>query len=111
MKDFIVQNWTSIIIIFAIAFVIGLLVIQKKWDTLRGIAYKFMLAAEMAFSSGEGKQKFEAVFATVYNLIPAWFKVFVPENLLRQKLQEWFDLAKDWADDGTVNGSIGGAGK
>lgn len=109
MKEFITQNWTSIVIIVAVAFVIIVLVIQKKWDTLRTLAYKFMLAAEMAFKSGEGKKKFEAVFRTVYDLIPEWFKIFVPEDLLRQKLQEWFDLAKDWADDGSINGSVRGA--
>lgn len=111
MKDFIMQNWASIVIVAAFLFIIGVLVVQKKWSALRELAYRIMLAAEMAFSSGEGKKKFEAVFRTVYNLVPSWFKVFVPEDLLRRKLQEWFDLAKDWADDGSVNGSVGGAGK
>lgn len=108
MKEFIIQNWTSIAIIFAFLFIILVLAIQKRWGAVRELAYRMMLAAEMAFSSGEGKKKFEAVFRTVYNLIPEWFKVFVPENLLRKKLQEWFNLAKDWADDGSINKSVGG---
>lgn len=110
MKDFIIQNWNSLVIILVFVVITLILVIRKKWDTLRALAYKFMLAAEMAFSSGEGKKKFEAVFQIVYDLIPAWFKLFVPEGILRKKLQEWFNLAKDWADDGIINGSIG-AGK
>lgn len=111
MKDFIAQNYASIVIILAFIVVVAVLIIQKKWGALRELAYKIMLAAEMAFSSGEGKKKFETVFMTVYNLIPAWFKIFVPEDLLRRKLQEWFDLAKDWADDGSVNGSVGGVSR
>jgi len=109
MKNLIIQNWNSVVVILVFGIIILMLIIQKKWGALRTLAYKMMLAAEMAFSSGEGKKKFEAVFRTVYDLIPAWFKIFVPEELLREKLQEWFNMAKDWADDGNINGSVGGA--
>jgi hypothetical protein len=112
VKDFIIQNWTSFVIVIAFLAIIAVLILQKRWGALRALAYRMMLAAEMAFSSGEGKAKFEAVFLTVYNLIPDWFKIFVPEDLLRRKLQEWFNLAKDWADDGIINDStVGGVGK
>jgi hypothetical protein len=109
MKDFIIQNWASVVIIIAFLAIIAVLILQKRWGALRTLAYRMMLAAEMAFSSGEGKAKFEAVFQTVYDLIPEWFKIFVPEDLLRRKLQEWFNMAKDWADDGIINNSAGGA--
>lgn len=106
MKDFIIQNWASIVIVLTFLLTVILLAIQKKWGIIRELAYRMMLAAEMAFASGEGKKKFEAVFKTVYDMIPAWLKIFVPENLLREKLQKWFDIAKDWADDGVVNDSV-----
>lgn len=108
MKEFLVVNWPSIVIISVFLIIVLVLVIQKRWDVLRQIAYKMMLAAEMAYASGEGRAKFEFVFTQVYSIVPAWFKVFVPENILRRKLQDWFNLAKDWADDGLVNGSTGG---
>jgi len=111
MKEFITQNLASIVIIMVFLIITVVLAVQKRWDALRQIAYKMMLAAEMAFSSGEGKAKFEYVFSHVYSLVPAWLRLFVPEAALREKLQEWFNWAKDWADDGIINNSIGGGGK
>jgi hypothetical protein len=66
-----------------------------------------MLQAERIFSDGEGKKKFDAVFEKLYNdLVPAWMHLFVSQDDIRRKLQEWYDLAKDYLDNGVIDGSL-----
>lgn len=68
-------------------------------------AYKIMLAVERAYADTEGQEKFDAAFTTIYDLLPAWLKLFVSPNEMKKKLQEWYDLAKDQLDDGKINNS------
>lgn len=83
------------------------LAITKQWDRLRGIAYALMLQAERVFAEGEGKKKFDAVFDSFYyDLIPAWLRMFVTPEGIREKLQAWYDLAKDYLDNSHIDGSI-----
>jgi len=107
MKEFFTANW--FIILLAVVFV-GFeiyLISTRQWTKLRMQAYGLMLAAERLFGSGEGKKKFDAVFEKLYhNLIPAWFRMFVSPESIREKLQEWYDLAKDYLDNGKVDNSI-----
>lgn len=80
------------------------LAITRQWEKLRGIAYALMLQAERVFSSGEGRKKFDVVFDKLYyDLIPAWLRLFVTPEGIREKLQQWYDLAKDYLDDGVIN--------
>lgn len=104
--NFLQNNWISILVVLALLLYIALLICKKKWVHLRELAYKIMLAAEKTFGQGEGKKKFEIVFERVYALIPAWLRLFIPPERLREKLQEWYILAKDYLDDGTVNNSV-----
>ena len=93
-------------LILGLLFLAGIiyLAITKQWAKLRGIAYALMLQAERVFADGEGKQKFDAVFDKLYyDLMPTWLRLFVPPDELRRKLQEWYDLAKDYLDDGVIN--------
>lgn len=104
MKEFLAGNWFALLL--GILFLAGIvyLAITRQWEKLRGIAYALMLQAERAFSDGEGKKKFDAVFDKLYyDLIPTWLRLFVPPDELRRKLQEWYDLAKDYLDDGVIN--------
>lgn len=106
MKDFLQQNYLSIASIIIILGIVVYLVTKKKWSTLRELAYDFIKKAEKIFQgSKRGQEKFEAVFTEVYNLIPAWIRLFIPQNYLRKKLQEWYDLIKDELDDGKLNKS------
>jgi len=104
MKEFLAGNW--FVLILGLLFLAGIiyLAVTKQWTKLRGIAYALMLQAERVFAEGEGKQKFDAVFNKLYyDLIPPWLRVFVPPEIIREKLQEWYDIAKDYLDDGVIN--------
>lgn len=100
MKEFLADNWFMITLLVAFAGYAVYLVITKQWTKLREQAYALMLTAERIFGDGEGKEKFEAVFNELYyRLIPAWLKLFVTPEAIRKKLQEWYDLAKEYLGD------------
>ena len=106
MKEILIGNWFIVLFLVMILAYDIYLVITKQWTKLREQAYALMLSAERVFGDGEGKKKFEAVFQRLYyNLIPPWLRLFVPPESIRDKLQEWYNLAKDYLDDGQVNGS------
>lgn len=97
----------SILIPLVIFGYVGFLIYFKKWDRLRTDAYKLMLKAEMVITGTKrGKERFEYVFNKVYSLIPWWLQFLYPPRELKEKLQEWFNIAKDGLDDGKFNGSI-----
>ena len=106
MKEFITQNW--LVLLMAVIFLgyIIYLTISRQWTRLRELAYALMLQAERIFSEGEGKEKFLAVYERLYiHLIPDWMRLFVTPTDMRRKLQEWYDLAKDYLDNGTIDNS------
>jgi hypothetical protein len=57
------------------------------------------------YSNFKGKERMEGVLKQIYTLIPPWMKFFIPESTMREKLQKWFNLAKDYLDDGKINSS------
>ena len=87
------------------AAIIIYLVVTKQWALLREAAYRLMLRAEKILSEGAGAEKFALVITELYNLIPVWLRLFVTREDLEIRLQRWYDIAMDWLDDGTVNGS------
>ena len=97
MKDFFMTNWFVLILALVFLGFNVYLFITKQWTKLREQAYALMLTAERVFSSEEGKKKFEAVFEALYfNLIPRWLRLFVTPESIREKLQEWYNLAKNY---------------
>lgn len=79
----------------------------KQWTKLREQAYALMLQAERLFSNSEGKKKFEAVFEVLYyDLLPAWMRMFISPDTIKEKLQEWYDLSKDYLDNGKIDNSV-----
>ena len=106
MKNFIITNLPTILIIAVFLFVTVYLVINKKWEELRGMAYRFILQAERAYiGTKRGKDRFEHVFRLIYDLIPPWLRFFFPEDTVREQIQEWFNNIKDYLDDGKMNSS------
>lgn len=103
MLEFITVNWPTMLIFLCFVVYIICLVIKGEWDKLRELAYKLMLSAERLFTENQGEEKMEAVFAAVYKLVPELFYRFVPPDYMKKKLQEWYDLAKDYLDDGVIN--------
>jgi hypothetical protein len=106
MKEFLMENWFVLLIAVTFLGWVIYLVITQQWTKLREQAYALMLSAERLYASDEGIKKFEAVFEKLYyNLIPPWLRMFVTPESIREKLQEWYNLAKDYLDDGSVNGT------
>lgn len=109
MKNFILQHWPSIVIIGAFLIYCGILAWQKKWDQLRGIAYKLILQAERAITgTKKGRERFDTVFHQIYSLVPAWLRFFFPESTVQEQLQAWYVEIKDYMDNGKIDGSQDG---
>jgi len=97
MKDFILSNWFVVLVIGVFIGHLIYLMITRQWIKLKQQAYMLMLNAERVYVASEGKRKFEVVFTRLYyDLIPDWLRMFVTEELIREKLQEWYTLAKDY---------------
>lgn len=104
MKEFLSANWLVLLLIVLFIGYYIYLIVTKQWTKLREQAYALMLSAERVFADGEGRKKFDAVFEQLYyDLIPPWLRMFVTQEGIREKLQEWYDLAKDYLDDGAVD--------
>jgi len=107
MKEFLIANWFVLLLAVVLLGFEIYLIVTKQWTKLREQAYALMLTAERVFSSEEGKKKFEAVFEALYfNLIPLWLRLFVTPESIREKLQEWYNLAKNYLDDGIINSRV-----
>ena len=108
MKDFLIGNWqTLVIILLAVGFAVYL-VLNKKWAELRTYIYRLIRLAEKTITGTKaGKTRFDYVFNKLYMLcIPKWLQIFFPKALARKIIQNCFDNVKDYLDDGKINGSI-----
>ncbi|NLP00238.1 MAG: hypothetical protein GX386_08105 [Clostridiaceae bacterium] len=103
--DFISENWLVLLALAGVAAYIIYLTITRQWVKVREFAYQTMLLAERTFSDQDGTLKFDFVVRIVYKYLPSWFKMFFTEEHLRRLVQEWYDLAKDFLDDGKINSS------
>lgn len=106
ITSFIYANWITIIVIVLAVIYIGYFVVTKQYAKIRSVAYALMLQAERILTTSPGKEKFEAVFNELYSRIPKWIRLFVSQQTLKEELQKWYDLAKDYLDDTKVNGSV-----
>ena len=104
--EFLIQNWLPLLIVIAIIAYIIYLIITKQWTKIRELAYQMMLFAECVFSDEDGKLKFEFVSGIVYSYLPKWIKIFIKEEQIRKYIQEWYEITKDYLDDGVINDSI-----
>lgn len=66
-----------------------------KWIVFKFAAYKFMFSAERLAETKEGKERMETVYAAIWQRLPRLMKRFITEKTLREKLQEWYNFAKD----------------
>lgn len=78
---------------------------ERGLENIRGDVYQLFLKAEHQFQHGENTAKFEYVVNAAKELIPSPFNMFITESLLRSAIQAWFDLIKDFLDDGKLNGT------
>lgn len=104
--EFLLQNWLVLLVSLGVAAYVIYLTMTKQWIKVREFAYQTMLLAERTFSDVDGKIKFDFVARIVYKYLPFWFKPFFTEEHLQRLIQEWYDLAKDFLDDGKINYSV-----
>ena len=95
MIDFIMANMPTIGSALIAIILIVWAIFTRQWYVLRSSALSLMLSAEKLLATKEGKEKFEEVYRELWNLVPKWLKKFVTEKTMRDKLQAWFDFAKD----------------
>lgn len=92
------------------ALCIKLYLVYKKYGKLimlkelRETAYKLMLASEKKFDIG--KEKKDWVAAKLYFVLPDSLKIFIDIENVEKFVQDCYDEAKDYLDDGKFNDSI-----
>lgn len=107
-------------VLVAVAAVIaaGVSTLRATGDLRQGLL-SLMLRAEKALAKGElgpitGDQLMELVVATamqrVVPLLPFWLRPFITEALVWGIAGEVYARAKDYLDDGRLNGSAGAGG-
>lgn len=107
MLDFLLKNWLVIVAALALAAYMVYLAVNRRWDKLRKLAYKMIRQAEdVIVGTKKGQERFNLVLDQLYGIIPVWLRLFIPRSLLKEKLQQWFDLIKDGLDDGKINKSV-----
>ena len=80
---------------------------DKALEDVRKDVYNLFLYAEKRFKeSGRGKEKMDMVIRMTRDLLPAWARFIITEELLRRVVQKWFDTVKDLLDDGKYNRSV-----
>lgn len=101
----------SVCVILAFLFVILVILIKNnKLNSIREACYWIFLKAEDIYGASNGDKKLEYACEKVYELFPAWLKLFVDKEMLNNLVQKWFDestrLAKDYLDNGLLDHSI-----
>lgn len=100
----------ALIVLIAITILAVFLLIKlaKKvgLEKVRHIVYQGFDIAEREFQKGENTQKFDFVVSLAREAIPAPFNIFITDKNLRKVIQLWFDISKDFLDDGKFNGGV-----
>ena len=110
MENLFIHNSTVgiilIVLISVFIIVVSVRVVQELGlESVRRVAYRGFEVAEQEFNKGENKEKFNFVVSIVRDSMPTPFKPFITDKLLRRTIQLWFDLMKDFLDDGKIGGN------
>lgn len=110
MLDFIFNyGW---LIILALVFAFGIYRVYKAkgkeaaLQKLREQAYKLMLAAEKRYGQGTGNFKFNYVVEKLYPRLPRSMLKILSKEDVEVYVQEWYNKAKDYLDNGENDNSI-----
>lgn len=93
--EFIFANLELLISTVVIIVMLVVAVVTRQWTLVRVYAYQLMLSAQRLLATEEGQVRFEKVYNEVWDQLPGWIKTVVGKEKLREKLQVWYDLAKD----------------
>lgn len=99
MIDFLLANIAPIGSGLVALILIVYALITRQWMVLRSAALSLMLSAEKLMKTAEGAEKMSWVLAATWERLPGWIRKFVTEETLREKLQHWYDLAKNMINE------------
>lgn len=98
MKEFLMSNWASLLVILAFVAVLVYLAVRGKKDIVAKILYALVTEAEKIYGSGTGSVKFAYVVEKAYSYLPAILKVFITYERLKQMIEDALAAAKiKWA--------------
>lgn len=80
-----------------------------NWQKVKAMAYKGMLQAktlakDLVLKSGQEQENW--VVETIWPLLPAPIRLFISKTVFREIIKKLYRTAKDYLDDGQLNGSI-----
>ena len=108
MYQFFIDNPVVAIIFIVLVVAVAIFLAVKSMqniglEKIRAYVYQGFIKAEHEFQQGDNEQKFDYVVQLARSSIPAPFNLFITEKLLRKVIQLWFDICKDFLDDGKIN--------
>ena len=104
MKEFLMSNWASILVILAFVAVLVYLAVRGKKDIVAKILYALVTEAEKTYGSGTGSVKFAYVVEKAYSYLPAILKVFITYERLKQMIEDALAAAKiKWAEEAGIS--------
>ncbi|MCX7771961.1 MAG: hypothetical protein N2376_02480 [Clostridia bacterium] len=106
LLQFIIQNWFGLLILIGALVYLVYITVTHQWTKVREMAYQLMLLAERNYSDSDGNLKLDFVAALLYKNLPPWMKIFVSEKAIKELIQKWYEMAKDFLDDGIINDSV-----
>jgi len=103
MKDFIIHNWDSILVVLAIIAAIVFFAVRGKKQIVYKILYGLVTEAERIYGSGTGSVKKAYVVQKVYSYLPAILKFFITYSALEDMIERALKEAKaKWAEEAGV---------
>lgn len=104
MKDWI-WDFRFVIVILLAALVYCIF----NWQKVKTLAYKGMLQAKTLAKEAvlkSGQEQEDWVVETIWPLLPAPIRLFISKTVFREIIKKLYRTAKDYLDDGQLNGSI-----
>lgn len=102
-KD-ILWDWRFIIMVIVAALVFALF----EWEKFKGFVLSVMLMAKKLAKEAilnTGQEQEDWVVLRIYPCLPTVVKVFLSEEAFRKIIRWLYGKAKDYLDDGQLNGS------
>lgn len=104
MKEFLMSNWASLVVILTFVAVLVYLAVRGKKDIVAKILYALVTEAEKIYGNGTGSVKFAYVVEKAYSYLPAVLKVFITYERLKQMIEDALAAAKiKWAEEAGIS--------
>lgn len=94
--DFIVNYWSSILVVILFIVVCVILVKKGYAKYVKQICFSLVCDAESAFGSGTGALKYAAVTTWLYDKLPAVCKLLFTEKQIDAFIEDAVAKMKEW---------------